>query len=203
VISSPNLTPSQTLLLGGLLALFAYMGLRRGVNRELLSTLGIVLGILSSRRLANAFTPWVNRFYRLGRFALSGGLFSDNPAAAWQAASNMPDLIRSPLEQQLFILITFFTIVLVFYLIGRRRIPLPKTLMLKVLGLVAGAINGFLVAYFLSPYLLSFPVTTVVLPSQELRKTLTASDNMALVLFVFVAIMIAFGLYNAGGSRKR
>jgi uncharacterized membrane protein required for colicin V production len=203
VIRNPNLTLSQTVILGIILVVFAYMGFRRGANRALFSIVGIILGILVSRRLASMLAPWVNRFYRLGRFALSGGLFSDNPAAAWGEASSLPNLVRTTLHQQVLELVTFFTIVFIFYLIGRRNIPLAKTWTLKVLGLLAGAINGFVVAYYLSPYLLNVTQTTIVLPSQELRTTLTAKDNIALALFVFVAVMIAFGLYNAHGSRRR
>jgi len=190
-------------MLGVFLVVFAYLGLRRGVSRELTLTLGIVLGILISPSMAIGFTPWVNRFYRLGRFALSGGLFSDNPAAAWQATSAVGELVKSPRDQQVFTVVLFFAIVLLFFLIGRARIPVGKTVMLRVLGALTGAINGFLVAYYLSPYLLNVYETTVVVPSQELRKTLTAADNIALAVWVFIAVVIAFGLYNARGSRKR
>lgn len=203
MFSDTNIALSQSVLLGVILAVFAYLGFRRGVNRELLLTLGIVLGILLSPRMALILTPWVNRFYRLGRFALSGGLFSDNPAAAWQAASGLDDLVESPRDQLILTLVIFSSFVLLFFIIGRKRLPLGKTLILRVLGALAGAVNGFLIAYFLSPHLLNVYETTVILPSQELRTTLTATETIARAVFVFLAVMIAFGLYNARGSRKR
>lgn len=203
MISNPNLTLSQTLMLGTILALSAYLGLRRGVNRELVSTIGIVVGTLFSSRLADMFTPSVNRFYRLGRFALSGGITGDDPAGTWQKMKALPDLVSTPLSQQVLTLCLFFAILLIFYLVGQRSVPAGKTLVLRLLGVFAGAINGFLVAYFLSPYLLNVPKTTIVLPSAELSKILTNRHNVALVLFVFVSIMIAFGLYNAGPARRK
>jgi len=203
VITNPNWALTQPVVLGVLLTVFAYLGLRRGAGRELLATLFIVLGILSSVRLGQMFQPWVNRFYRLGRLVLTGGIFGDDPAAAWQEVRQLPDLVGSPTSQKVLEVAVFFVILLMAYLVGHYAVPVAKTFILRLLGLATGVINGFLVAYYLSPYLLNMSKTTIVLPSAELRETLTRRDNVALVLFVFVAVMIAFGLYNAGATKRK
>ena len=76
-----------------ILACFALIGLRRGVNRELLTFVGILIGIWITDKLGPTLHERVNRFYRLGRFALSGGLSGDDPAAEWQKAKQLPDLV--------------------------------------------------------------------------------------------------------------
>src|SRR4030042_1798854 len=70
---------NQYSLVGITLAIFAFVGLRRGISRELLSMVGIGLGMLLANVLAPILGPQVNRFYRLGRFALGGGLAGDDP----------------------------------------------------------------------------------------------------------------------------
>ena len=124
--------------------------------------------------------PWVNRFYRLGRFALSGGLFSDNPAAAWGQASNLPDLIRTTLDQQVLELVIFFTIRVDFLPNRSKENPSSQDVDTQSAGSVGRRYQWLCDCLLSISYLLNVTQTTIVLPSQELRTTLTAKDNIAL-----------------------
>jgi hypothetical protein len=202
-VPSVNLTVDQYTLLVITLALFAFLGLRRGVNRELLFMAGIALAIFVADPLASALQPQVNRFYKLGHFALGGGLVGEDPTAAWRNVRDLPDLIRSPGDAQLLLLIVFVLIALIFYLWGQHGMPTPGAIMPKVLGLLAGGINGFLIAYFLFPLLFPQPATTITLPSTELNATLSSTRTLAWVAVFFVLVLIAFGLYGSTGPKRK
>ncbi len=191
------------MLLGVTLSLFGFVGFRRGVNRELLSLIGIALGMWLAGNLGVAVKAWVNLFFKLGRFALTGGLTSDDPMAAWEEARNQLDLVQGSAQEQFLVLVAFVLIVLVFYQWGQRRFPAPDAFMLRVLGLLAGGINGFLVAYYLLPLLFPTPTTVINVPTGELRATLTDGQTVAVVIVFFVIVLIGFGLYSASGAKKR
>lgn len=186
-----------------MVVLFGIVGLIRGISRELLSMAGIGLAIWVSKGLAAILQPNVNRFYKLGRFALSGGLTGDDPAAAWRAARELPDLIRTPTAQMWFIIGVFVAIVLFFYLWGEWYVAGAKGLVPMLLGLIAGGINGFLITYFIFPLLFEHPSMVITLPSQEVAATLSSSYTLAWVMVFFVVMLIAFGLYNAGRPKRK
>jgi len=196
-------TVNQYLLLGITLAVFGFLGFRRGINRELLSMVGIGLGMVISGNAGPALQPQVNRFYRMFRFAVGGGLTSSDPAAAWTKASQLPGIVTTSAQIQLLSLLVFIFIALVFYFMGQRLFPTAKSVMVKFLGLLAGGINGFLTSYYLFPLFLNESRAVVVLPGEEVTTTLSTPDNIALVAVFFVVVLIAFGLYSAGSSKKK
>jgi uncharacterized membrane protein required for colicin V production len=196
-------TVNQYLLLGITLALFAYMGFRRGVNRELLSMVGIGLGMMVSGSAGPVVAPLVNRLYRVGRFALSGGLFAGDPTTAWASANSLPSIVNTPEAVQSVSLLVFVAVALAFYLLGQRAVPGGKSLPLRVLGLLAGGINGFLASYYLFPLVFSRPRAIIMVPGEQVKSTLNEPQNIALVAVFFVVVLIAFGLLSAGSSRKK
>jgi uncharacterized membrane protein required for colicin V production len=194
---------SQYALLGITLAVFGLLGFRRGVNRELLLMVGIAVAMLLANSIGPALIPVVNQLYRLLRFAVSGGLGGADPTAAWQASKQLPDLVSATRDAQFVVIGVFVLIVLTFYAWGQRRVAEPRSFMSKILGLLAGGINGFLVAYYLFPVLLAQSGAGTSLPSQEISAILTSGQTIALVIVVFMVLLIAFGLYNSTGPRKR
>lgn len=194
---SVNITVGYYLPVGMVLLLFGLVGLKRGVDRELFSMLGIALGMWLAGSFGPSLAPLVNRLYKLGRFALTGGLTSGEPTAAWQDAKAWPDLIRTASDVQLLVAGVFGIIVLLFYLWGQIGVRPPQTGMSKLLGLVAGGINGFLVAYFLFPALLPQSKAVITLPSGQINATLSNRQTVALAIVVFTVLLIAFGLHNA------
>ncbi len=185
------------------LGLFGFTGFRRGVNRELLSVIAVAVGMLVSDRLAELFYPLVNRFHKLVQLALSGGLMAENPAEAWQKVQQLPPLIETPADIQFLGLTFFFTIVLFFYVLGQGTIPPPRTIILNVLGLCVGLVNGFLMVYYLFPVLFSQPEAVITLPGGAVREMLMDEQVVARVVALFVFVLIIFGLYSASGPQER
>lgn len=185
------------------LGLFGFIGFRRGVNRELLSVIAVAVGMLLSDRLAQLFYPLVNRFHKLAQLALSGGLMAENPAEAWQEVQKLPPLIETPADVQALGVAFFFMIVLFFYVMGQGTIPPPRVIILKILGLCVGFVNGFLMVYYLFPVLFSQPKTVIALPGGAVRETLMDEQVVARVVALFVFVLIIFGVYSASGPRER
>jgi uncharacterized membrane protein required for colicin V production len=193
---------NQFVLSGLALVLFGIVGFRRGVNRELLSVIGIAIGVMLSGPLAAAVGPQMNRFYKLGRFALGGGLASDDLSAAWQQAKGLPDPFQTPGDTQLLGLVVFLLIALFFLLLGQARIAAPASMMVRFLGGLTGLVNGFMVAHYIFP--IAFPDTTAVImvSSDQVQETLSNDQTIAYVVALLVAVLIAFGLHNAAAQRR-
>jgi len=192
---------SQQVVLIIILACFALIGLRRGVNRELWTLIGIAVGIWITDRLGPTLHERVNRFYRLGWFALSGGLSSEDPTAAWQKAKELPDLIKGSAAIEMLVFGFFCAIVLVFIVIGQRHAAAPKTHALRFLGAIVGAINGFLVASVILPRVITDTTMTIRVPTKEVTDVLVDTGNIGLLVVFFVVTLIALGLYNASGKK--
>jgi hypothetical protein len=193
-------TIDQYVIVGAALVVFGFIGLQRGVHRELFSMVGIGIGALLSGWLARALAPQINRMYRLGRFALEGGLSGEDPAAAWRRIGAMPDLVQSADDRLFVSVVIFCLIVLTAYLWGQRRAPAPFVLLPRLLGLLAGALNGFLVCYYLVPLVFPKPRAIIAVSSGDVRDVLASGQTLAFVAVSLVAILIAFGLYNASGA---
>jgi|YNPNPStandDraft_1061719.scaffolds.fasta_scaffold66772_3 uncharacterized membrane protein required for colicin V production len=194
---SVNITVGYYLPVGAVLLFFGLLGLKRGVDRELFSMLGIALAMWLASSFGPSLAPLVNRLYKLLRFALMGGLTSGGPAVSWQDAQAWPDLIRTAGDVQLLVVGVFGLIVLLFYVWGQGQVRPPQTGMSKLLGLVAGGINGFLVAYFLFPALLPQSKAVITLPGDQINAALSNRQTIALAIVVFTVLLIAFGLHKA------
>lgn len=192
-------TIDQYAIVGAALLAFGFVGLQRGVHRELISMAGIGVGALLSGWLARVLAPQINRTYRLTRFALEGGLSGEDPTDAWRRINALPDLVRSADDALGVSVVIFCLIVLVAYLWGQRRAPAPMTLLPRLLGLLAGALNGFIVCYYLVPLVFPKPRAIIAVPSGDVRGVLASGQTLALVAVSLVAILIAFGLYSAHG----
>lgn len=192
---------SEVVMLGVMLLVFAVIGFRRGVNRELLMIVGVVISMLMSEKVAGTLKGTINQFYKLGRMMLMGGLA--NPAAAWEKAQNTPPLVSTDMHLKLLGIVVFVGMVLFFYWWGQNRFPPPATWPLRALGLLAGAINGFLIVYYMFPILFPGPQTVITLPNAQVRNALVDSQSIARVVAFFVIILIAFGLHSASGASKK
>jgi len=194
---------SQYAMMGLILGIFGFSGFRRGVNRELLSLVGMGLGMLLSAQLAVSLVPMVNRFYKLGRLALSGGLTSDNPVTAWQTVQDLPALVRTQADTEMLALFVFLLILVAFYLIGQVSFRPPDSMIPRILGLFMGVVTGFLFIYYFMPILFPGPEAVIRLPSGEVRDTLSNEQIVAWAITLLVSVLIIFGVYSASGAKRR
>jgi uncharacterized membrane protein required for colicin V production len=190
-------TLSEYALLGLVVGGFALVGLLRGVNRELLSAIGVGIAILLAEPAATALGPQVNLFVKLGQLAFSGGLAGGDLGASWSKIREAESFIQTPDDMRLFGVALFLLMVALAYAIGQIRIQAPAGPVLRVLGLMAGGVNGFLIAFYLFPILFPKPTALIAVPSGQVQATLTSGSTIARVVLVFVVVLIALGLYSA------
>lgn len=198
---SNTLTVSQYLVMGLGIGIFAVIGFRRGASRELLLIAGIGLGMLAAQALASSLAPVVSKYYRLAQFAITGGINADDPGAAWQEAKNLPALIEGAREIELFGLALFGVITLLFFLAGQWWGAKAQGFPHRLLGMLFGAVSGFLIMRFALPILLVEPQTVIALPAEQVNQTLINARTVARVAVFFVCVLIALGLFTARGGR--
>ena len=190
---------SQYAMLGVLLGFFGIVGFRRGVRRELASLLGIGLAFLIVTYMVGSLVPQVNRIYRLGHFALDGGLGAENPAVVWEQTQDLPALVSGQGDEQLLGVVVFLLLVFLAYVFGGRFVARPYSFFLRTLGFFVGMFNGFLVAIYLLPVAFPEPTAMVSLPGAAVQATLTSKQTVARAVTLLVFVVIALGLYGASG----
>ena len=168
------------------------MGLRRGVFRELLALVGVFLAIVVGGGGARFLEPWVNRFYKLGMFALRGGLATDDPASVLAEMGDLTPLVTTDSDRLILGTVAFALIVLAFYLLGEFVVDSPKTWSQRLSGIVLAGASGYFIAYFLAPRHLPAPETTIRFSTEGLLALLT--QNLIKVVLAFVVILIILGL---------
>ena len=134
---------------------------------------------------------------------MSGGLGGDDPAAAWAAAKALPALIETEADQRLLSVAAFVIMALLVYMIGDRRFGPGETFLPRLLGLFVGLINGFMVAYYLAPVVLTTTEVNITVQSEDVQATLTDGQTLARVALFLICVLIAVGLYNASARRDR
>jgi len=183
---------NQLYLIIGLVVLFGLMGLRRGVFRELLALGGVILAIVVGRWGASFLEPWVNRFYKLGMFALKGGLVAEDPASIFAEVKELQPLVFTDSDRLILGTVAFALIVLAFYLLGEFVIGPPKAISQRLSGIILAGVSGYFIAYFLAPRHLPTPQTTIRFSASDMIDLLTR--NLIRVVLAFVIILIVLGL---------
>ncbi|MBM4465626.1 MAG: CvpA family protein [Chloroflexi bacterium] len=196
---------NQLYLIIGLVILFGLMGLRRGVFRELLALGGVFLAMVVGRWGTSFLEPWVNRFYKLGMFALKGGLVAEDPASIFAKVKELPPLVSTDSDRLMLGTGAFALVVLAFYLLGEFVVDPPETMSQRLSGVILAGANGYFMAYFLAPRHLPTPQTTIRFSTEGLVALLT--QNLIKVVLAFVIILIGLGLQMStrpkGDSRER
>ena len=183
---------NQIYLVIGFVALFGLMGSRRGLSRELLTSVGVVLAIIAGRWATSSMAPLVNRFYKMTMFSLKGGLLADDPTDVFAKMNSLAPLITTDSDRLMLGTAVFVLVVLVFCFLTGVFVAAPKTTFQQLSGTVLAGVNGYLVAYFLAPRHLPEPETTIHISTGGVINLL--NRNMTTVVLVFVIILIVLGL---------
>ncbi len=200
-----TLTDIQLLLAIGVV--FGLIGFLRGVAREIITTMGIIIAY-GCLRWGEAFlVRWTNKFHKVFVFAAKGGLAADDPTALWPQVANLPPLIETDAEKLTFRLIVFVVLVIWAYALGSRVLSSRKdtvgllaiypglSLLSRCLGLGTGLIEGWLITYFVLPEVFPKRETVIRLPTGPVAGFL--GQNVALVIVGFVIVLIVYGLRSA------
>ncbi len=193
---------SEYTLIGVVLAIFGFIGFRRGVNKELITFIAVLIALVITSLFTDALVPVANRLNRVVQFALKGGLSSGNASAAWEAASQMPDLVSTPQSKAVLELALFVLPIIISYLFGLRLKGGPNGGQ-KLLGMLMGCVTGFFIAQHFIPILFPAGQTTLVLDTGSTKSFFQDTQVVAVLVVVAVAILIAFGLYSARHVTKR
>jgi hypothetical protein len=208
-----QLMPLEVVLLFSVI--FIIVGFLRGVRAEAWTTAFIVLAFIVLGLFGDALVAWANRFYKLTRFALAGGIVAENPVEIWQQFADSPPLIETDFERMVFRIAVFLTLYLIGLFVARaavsrslapigfgliRRLP---DLGERVMGALLGAVNGFLVALFVLPQVLPATRRTVIVVPQTTAVSDFLQENLINVAFIIVVIAIVLGLMASGGLRQR
>ncbi|MFN8499986.1 MAG: CvpA family protein [Anaerolineae bacterium] len=188
----------------------AIYGFFRGARRELTVTIFIILGYILSLFFINQIIYLINRFYFLLRFALAGGLTAENPAAVLEQVKGISPLIST--DQGIIVaqFIVFFTTVFIGWLISRRvrhvltrfgwaTLTRPPDLLARLAGLVAGAINGYLILYYIVSRGIQGIQAVLVVPT--FATSLLQQQWLFLIGILLIAVIIVVGFDRARGGR--
>jgi len=169
---------------------FAYLGVRRGMTVGQFMLIAIVAGILLADRLAKFLEPWLNISYQIALAVIRERATS--PDALVKTMFSQPQLITKDWQRLDLGSLMFVLLVLMGYLIGRRRSVKAKAaaLMTRFLAAVVGAINGYLITFFLLPRYLTASRTVVTVPNVNIKSLLQVQLSLPILLLVLVIITI-------------
>ncbi len=207
---------TQAVLLA-VVIVFGFIGFSRGAQREFLVTVAVLFAGVLVQVGHKWLLFWVNRMYKMMLFTRSGGMGASDPSAAWVKVRALPDLIVSSQQQLYMTLAVFAAIVLLAYLLGelvfRQKLKPVSVLALpsvvlptsphffaRFLGLILGAVNGYLIFRFLIPRLFPVAKTVVVVPTGSLTDLL--GKNINYVFIVIVAVLILWAWLASTGRNK-
>ena len=185
------------------MALFAFLGLRRGASKELLSLVGVLVATVVTTTQHVVLTQWVNRLYRFGMFAAKGGLTAANPGEVMANISALTPPISTPEQEGLLVVAAFAVILALFYLLGEDRIPTATDPLQRVLGLFVGALNGYLAGRFLFPRLFPGERTHVTILSSQISDYLSSDQTLIWAIVGFCLIMIVYGVRSSSRPPRR
>ena len=171
---------------------FAYLGVRRGMTVGQFMLIAIVAGILLADRLAKFMEPWINISYQIMLAVVRE--HATSPDALVKTMFSQPLLITKNWQRLDLGSLIFVLLVWIGYLIGRRRSAKAKAaaLMTQFLAAVVGAINGYLIAFFLLPRYLTASRTVVTVPNVNIKSLLQV--RLSLPILLLVLVIITFGV---------
>ncbi len=177
----------QALLLNMLIAVCAVLGLRRGIAREIVVLVGVIIGSV----IAPTGGQYVPTVVALGQKAFGGLTGGGNTAsAASLTPGKTPDLI------------VFGLIFLISIVLARMLRKPPKGIASRFLGAIVGAVNGYLIGRFVFPRIFVQPETVFVVSGLKAQSHFSAGNTAAAVI-VFIIVLIGLGIRQSSPPKKK
>jgi len=182
-------------------AVFAYFTLRRGLTIGLYMLVATVAGIAFADRLAQSTRPWINVTYQIIRAMIRRRVYS--PEALLKVAFDEPKLITEAVHTLWLGTLIFLLILLLGYLIGRKRKAKarPPRWTTRILATMVGAVNGYLIVFFLFPRHVTASKTVITMPNVSVRDLLRI--QLGLPLLVMILVVITLGVLRARESNAK
>lgn len=200
-----TLSHIQVLIILG--TVFGLIGFLRGVAREIITTIGIIIAYAIVRGGEASLVRWANKFHKLALFVMRGGLTAEDPTVIWPQVANLPPFIATDADKAIFRLVVFLSLAVLAYIVGNKILSAKKvpfgplaiypslSLLSRLLGVAAGLIDGYLIAYFVIPEVFPKRETIIRLPTGTVTGFL--NQNVVFVFIGFLVILIVYGLRSA------
>jgi uncharacterized membrane protein required for colicin V production len=196
-----NITITEGWFVALVAVAFAYFTLRRGLTIGLYMLAATVAGIAFADRLAQSTKSWINVTYQMIRAMIRTQAFS--PEVLLKVALEEPKLITENIHTLWLGTLIFLLIVLLGYLIGRKRKAKAKQprLTTRILATLVGAVNGYLIMFFLFPRHVTASKTVITMPNVNVRDLLRI--QLGLPLLVMILVVITLGVLGAREGRAK
>jgi hypothetical protein len=179
----------------------AYFTARRTLTVGLYMLVSGLFGMLMADRLANFLEPWINFTYKCILAIMRERAFS--PEALFKAALKQPPIITTPEQRLVLGSGVFLAVMLIGYLIGKQQArkarPMRRTT--RVLAALVGAVNGYLLAFYIFPRHFTAQKTIVTVPNVNVRNLLQVQLNLPIIAMIVVIITMAVLEARAGRSK--
>ena len=181
-------------------AAFAYLGVRHGLTIELFVLLGVAAGIVFADPLAERLESPINSVYQFVEPIVRERI---TPPEKLVKPAKPPKLITVQVHRRNLGSVVFVLLVLAGLLIGRRRSAKAKSprWIAQVLAALVGAVNGYLVAYFLFPRHITSTKTVIEMPTAPITDLLRV--QLTIPILITVLVLITFGVLSSRQGRAR
>ncbi len=194
---SATVQVGEVVIVAILAGLFALLGVRRGVYLELYLLAGVALGMLLADPLSKMMAPWLNLLWNIVQAVLQ-----ERATDTLQPLAQRQTLFTSPEQVRVLGSVVFGGIIMAAYELGRHSVRQRVNVVARVLGGLTGAINGYLVAFFLFPrHVHTDRPMTIVVPNPKILEVLHV--NLITVVIGIVLVVLAFGVLTTRRGRRQ
>jgi hypothetical protein len=200
-MTTQQISINEWVFVAAVALVFGYVGWRRGLTISLYMLIGLVIGVVFADRLARAFEPWVNFTWKVILAMAREHAFS--PEELFKATSTQPALITQPIHRMYLGTVMFVLLGVMGFLIGRKRsvkakAPRPTT---RILAALVGAVNGYLVTFFMFPRYITTSQTVITMSSANIRTLLRV--QLTLPILIMVLVLITAGVLGTREGKSK
>ena len=189
-MTSQEISINEWVFVAAVALVFAYLSWRRGLIVSLYMLVGLVIGVLFADWLSRQIEPWVNFTWKVILAMAREHAFS--PEELLKATTKQPALISKDIHRMYMGTLMFVLLGVLGFLVGRKRSVKAKPLRptTRVLAALVGAVNGYLVTFFMFPRYLTAPQTVITMSNVNIRTLLQVQLTLPILIMVLVLITV-------------